>query len=158
MKKWTLFSLVLLIAGFITYHLVIAPKVKPKEVILLETVKPECTPVEFPCEARNHQQVVTLHFPNNVKYLKPFQMQVTVQGFKPREVEKILVDFKMIGMDMGLNRYTLSPVTNEGRAVSYQGEAILPVCVSGRVDWVANIQLMTADKLYESEFAFKVSK
>lgn len=158
MKKWTLLSLVLLIAGLITYHLVISPKANPKEKILLETVKPECTPVEVPCEARKNQQVVTLNFPNNVKYLKPFQMQVTVQGFKPREVEKVLVDFKMIGMDMGLNRYTLSPVTNESRTVSYQGEAILPVCVSGRVDWVAKIQLMTADKLYESEFAFKVSK
>lgn len=126
--------------------------------VLLESAKPECNPVAFPCEAGDNQHTVTLHFPENVAYLKPFKMRVTLQGFRPEEIDKINVDFKMLGMDMGLNRYTLSPIVDENGSISFQGEAILPVCVSGRVDWLANTQVMTADKIYEAVFEFKVSK
>ncbi len=158
MNKWTLFSLVLLIAGLTTYHFVVTPDEKPQEVMLLESSNPACTPVDSPCSARDQQRTVTLHFPNKVKYLQPFQMQVSVQGLTPQEIEKIIVDFKMIGMDMGLNRFTLSPGAAKDNSATYQGEAILPVCVSGRVDWVANIEVMTTNKIYQADFTFKVSK
>ncbi len=158
MKKWTLFSLALLITGLITYHLVVTPDEKPKEVILLESSNPACTPVETPCDAKDKQRTVTLHFPDKVKYLQPFKMQVSMQGFTPQEVEKLIVDFKMTGMNMGLNRYTLSPGVAKGNSASYQGEAVLPVCVSGRVDWVANIEVITTDKIYQADFTFKVSQ
>lgn len=158
MKKWALISLVLLIAGLAAYHLVMSSKNQVKQIVGLETSSPECNPVETVCEAKTKQHVVTLHFPEKVAYLQPFKMRVTVQGLPREDLEKVIVDFKMLGMDMGLNRYTLSPVVDKTGNVTYQGEAILPVCVSGRVDWVANIQLMTNDKIYEAAFEFKVTK
>jgi hypothetical protein len=59
---------------------------------------------------------------------------------------------------MGLNRFTLSPSVNEKGNVTYEGEGILPVCVSGRVDWLASTHVMTTDKIYEAVFGFKVTK
>jgi hypothetical protein len=64
----------------------------------------------------------------------------------------------MVGMDMGLNRFTLSSVVDEKGDLFYEGEGILPVCVSGRVDWLANTHVITTDKIYEAVFEFKVAK
>lgn len=158
MKKWSLVPLILLIAGLAVYHLIMSAKDQTKQIIPLETSKPDCSPVTSVCAARNKQYIVTLNFPDKVAYLQPFKMRVVVQGVSRDELDKVIVDFKMLGMDMGLNRYTLSPVVDETGNLSYQGEAILPVCVSGRVDWVANIQAITNDKIYEAVFEFKVTK
>jgi hypothetical protein len=64
----------------------------------------------------------------------------------------------MVGMDMGLNRFKLSSDVDEKGNVYYEGEGILPVCVSGRVDWLANTQIITTHKLYQATFEFKVGK
>jgi hypothetical protein len=158
MKKWTIIPLVLLLVGLATYHLVKSSQKENKQIFLLKTIKPDCNPVKFTCKAGDVQRAVTLHFPEKVAYLKPFKMRVTIQGFRQEVIEKVNVDFKMVGMDMGLNRFTLSSVVDEKGNVSYEGEGILPVCVSGRVDWLANTQVMTMDKNYEAVFEFKVAK
>lgn len=158
MKKWTIIPLLLLSAGLVTYHYVMSSKKEDTQTVRLETAKPDCNPVKFTCKAGNTQQAVTLHFPENVAYLKPFKMRVTIQGFGQEVIEKVNVDFKMVGMDMGLNRFTLSPVLDEKGNVYYEGEGILPVCVSGRVDWLANTHIMTTDKHYDAIFEFKVAK
>ncbi|MEO1767230.1 hypothetical protein V6E02_08405 [Thiobacter sp. AK1] len=59
--------------------------------------------------------------------LSPFTL--TVQAAGAREV---VAEFVMVGMDMGLNRYRLQP-TGAGR---FSARVTLPVCVSGRRDWV----------------------
>lgn len=158
MKKWTIITLVLFVAGLATYQFVIPSAKQDTQSVLLKTTTSQCDPVKSSCEAGDNQHSVTLHFPGNVAYLKPFKMQVTLRGFRQEEIKKIIVDFKMVGMDMGMNRYTLLPVEDGDGNVVYQGEGILPVCVSGRVDWVANTEVMTADKLYEAVFEFKVTK
>lgn len=158
MKNWILLPLVLLVIGLAVYHFMMASKNQTKQTVVLQTLMADCNPVEAVCTARMKQHVVTLHFPEKVVYLQPFKMRVTIEGLPEIEPEKLVVDFKMVGMDMGLNRYTLSPITDESGNVYFQGEAILPVCVSGRVDWVANIQAETNDKIYEAVFEFKVTK
>jgi hypothetical protein len=85
-------------------------------------------------------------------------MRVTPQGFENEMIEQVIVDFKMVGMDMGLNRFKLSSDVDEKGNVYYEGEGILPVCVSGRVDWSANTQIITTHKLYQATFEFKVGK
>lgn len=158
MKKWTIIPLMLLVAGLATYHLVMSSKKEDKQPIVLETAKPDCNPVIIPCKASDAQHAVILHFPEKVAYLEPFKMRVTIQGFGQEMIEKVNVDFKMVGMDMGLNRFTLSPLVDKKGNVTYEGEGILPLCVSGRVDWLASTHVMTTDKIYEAIFGFKVAK
>ncbi len=58
--------------------------------------------------------------------MQPFKIEVRVPGAKHASAEA-----QMVGMDMGMNHYTLSP-TARGL---FTAEVTLPVCVSGRRDW-----------------------
>jgi len=66
---------------------------------------------------------------------------VTVELAGLSAASTVLVDFTMAGMDMGQNRYRLAP----GEAGRWQGQATLPVCTSGRMDWLARVEVLGAD-------------
>lgn len=51
--------------------------------------------------------------------------------------ESVVISFNMVGMDMGDNRYRLVPDGQGG----WTGKVVLPVCVKGRSDWVADVTL-----------------
>lgn len=67
-----------------------------------------------------------------IPLVKPFEVQVTTSGFSPSRVE---VDFAGVDMNMGYNRPELAS-RGEGR---YVGEATLPVCITGHMDWQATV-------------------
>ena len=64
--------------------------------------------------------------------LEPFELNVEVTG-----TPRISVEFQMVGMDMGFNRYDLRPVGND----IFASKVTLPVCVSGRRDWILYLDL-----------------
>lgn len=59
--------------------------------------------------------------------LRPFTLTVEAPGAR-----EVVAEFVMVGMDMGLNRYRLQPVASS----RFEARVALPVCVSGRRDWV----------------------
>lgn len=67
-----------------------------------------------------------------VPLVKAFPLEVSVSGLTPDRVE---VDFAGVDMNMGLNRPELQ-LRGDGRFV---GEATLPVCISGGMDWQATV-------------------
>ena len=67
-----------------------------------------------------------------IPLVKPFAVEVRTSGFTPSRVE---VDFAGIDMNMGFNRPQLE-ARGDGRHV---GEATLPVCITGRMDWQATV-------------------
>lgn len=67
-----------------------------------------------------------------VPLVKPFAVRLSAQGVAPSRVE---VDFAGIDMNMGYNRPELV-AAGAGRFV---GEATLPVCITGRMDWQATV-------------------
>lgn len=67
-----------------------------------------------------------------VPLVKPFGVEVTTRGLAPERVE---VDFVGVDMNMGYNRPELVQ-RDEGRFV---GEATLPVCITGHMDWQATV-------------------
>lgn len=129
---------------------------KPRQV--MELLDLDCNPAKSVCRAAKQDSSVTLYFPEQVHYLKPFRMQVTTKGISNSSVETIYIDYTMVGMDMGLNRFNLKSVTDAKGQQRYEGEGILPVCVSGRVDWLANVNVVTVDKVYEAVFKLEVTK
>jgi hypothetical protein len=64
------------------------------------------------------------------------------------------VTFFMRGMDMGLNRYRLDADTRG----EWKGRVTLPVCMSGRSDWIAAVALTTAVRKYEVQIPFVLQK
>ncbi|MCL5060480.1 MAG: hypothetical protein M1449_08205 [Candidatus Thermoplasmatota archaeon] len=64
--------------------------------------------------------------------LEAFELTVTAPN-----AAKISAEFQMAGMDMGFNRYDLRPVADG----AFASNVTLPVCVSGRRDWVLTLDL-----------------
>jgi len=74
--------------------------------------------------------------PHPIPVVKPLKVEAAVAGLSPRKVE---IDFAGVTMDMGYNRLTLLPA-DTGR---YAGETTLPVCVTGRMEWLATLMVET---------------
>lgn len=64
--------------------------------------------------------------------LEAFELSVHAAGAR-----RISAEFQMVSMDMGFNRYDLRPA-GDG---SFASKVTLPVCVSGRRDWVLYLDL-----------------
>ena len=69
------------------------------------------------------------------KPLAPFQVWLTSKDSAP--MQKAEARFTMEGMDMGFNLYTLRP---DGKG-AYQARVTLPICVTGRHDWLLHLDL-----------------
>lgn len=72
-----------------------------------------------------------------VPLVRPFAVTVAARGVSPSRVE---VDFEGVDMKMGLNRPLLA-AQGGGR---FAGEATLPACITGGMDWQATV-LVEAD-------------
>lgn len=79
------------------------------------------------CVFSHHGATVTVRFSQQPAPMEAFELQVRTPGAK-----RISAEFQMVGMDMGFNRYDLR--ADEHGALS--SKVTLPVCVSGRRDWI----------------------
>lgn len=85
--------------------------------------------------------------PKPIPMVKPFAIEVTLNGLEASRVE---VDFAGIDMNMGLNR-PLLVARGEGRHV---GEASLPVCITGQMDWQATVLVETGSQRIAVPYRF----
>jgi hypothetical protein len=89
--------------------------------------------------------------PRPIPYLHPLRVEVVVSGVQPGKVE---VDFAGETMNMGYNRIELKP-SGGGR---HAGEASLPVCVSGSMDWVATVIVEADGKRISAPYRFATGR
>ena len=82
-----------------------------------------------------------------VPMVKPFTVEVKAAGFSPQRVE---VDFAGIDMNMGFNRPELA-ARGEGL---FAGEATLPVCITGGMDWQATVLVETGGERIAVPYRF----
>ncbi len=92
------------------------------------------------CKAGDAALSVHVQFDAPPRALKPFPVSVHAAGQQP--VETVIVTFLMPGMDMGLNRYRMLGDNLGG----WRADVTLPVCVSGRSDWIAEFDLVSAGR------------
>lgn len=74
---------------------------------------------------------VQVQFSQTPVPLEEFVLSVRAPG-----TQRVSAEFQMVGMDMGFNRYDLRPA-----AGTYSARITLPVCVSGRHDWIVYLSL-----------------
>jgi hypothetical protein len=84
------------------------------------------------CTALVGNRTVSIGMAGERKPLTAFQVWVKAAGAVTAQAS-----FTMVGMNMGLNRYTLRPDV----AGVFHAEVILPVCVSGRREWVMSLDI-----------------
>lgn len=92
----------------------------------------QCTDLAAGCSARLGERAVAVGIAGEIKVLQPFEVWVRAEGAR-----KVQARFTMEGMDMGFNLYTLH-ADEEG---VFRGRVTLPVCVSGRRDWVMTLDI-----------------
>lgn len=85
--------------------------------------------------------------PQPIPVVKPLQIDVRVTGTVAQRVE---LDFSGRTMDMGPNR-TVLVAAGDG---NYRGSAMLPVCVTGRMDWRATLFVDTERGRLAVRFGF----
>lgn len=95
---------------------------------------------------------VIVRAPREIKPLKKFSLVVEPQGDASKSMGAVSVDFQMVGMDMGINRYPL-PRSSDG---DYAQNIILPVCTTTRTDWVADLSFTTTAGTYVAKIPFVV--
>ncbi len=111
-------------------------------------VATSCDAAISPCDVKLDNYRLKLLFTPAVKPLQPFVVELQLSG-KNIEPKNVIMDFIMVGMDMGMNRYRLNKSDD-----TWKGRAILPVCTASRTDWVANVEFMDKGKKYVVAFPF----
>ncbi len=114
----------------------------------------DCKPQKQVCNVELSGLNVRILFDKDVFYLKPFNVTVWTEGNV--EVESVHIDFKMKNMNMGVNRFLLTEVGNKKQ--SWQGKALLPICVTRRADWFSELEIVIDKKKYILTFPLIVKQ
>ncbi len=91
-----------------------------------------CTDLHQGCATELDGKPVTVRIDGELKPLQAFVVHVTAPG-----ANKVQARFTMEGMDMGFNLYTF----RADKAGEFLANVTLPVCVTGRRDWVMGLSV-----------------
>ncbi len=120
LPRWLFPVLVIvLIAGVVATNRYLQPAKPPLSIV--------CPNLQKGCSTRLEGHEINLGVQGELKVLSPFEVWV-----KAPEAKEVQASFAMKDMDMGFNLYTLRP---DPQGV-FRARVTLPVCVSGRRDWV----------------------
>lgn len=116
-----------------------------------------CATTREACIARHENfGQLSLRFPEPAIYMSPFVAAVEIESGADATINSVVLDLQMQGMNMGVNRFSLQPeATRPGR---WSGKLLLPLCVSGRSDWLVNVEVGTATGQYQVQFPLQVGK
>jgi hypothetical protein len=114
--------------------------------------EPTCDPADRACYAMAAGTRVAMRFEGEARALQPFPIRVQVQLPDHGRAAAVEVDFIMVGMDMGRNRYALA----RGADGAWHGKVTLPVCSSGRTDWQAVVRVRSDSTEYVAHFPFNL--
>jgi len=108
--------------------------------------------VEQGCQAVAESVAVTVAFGAEPRGLQPFPIRIQIEG--DQQADSVTVAFSMQAMDMGSNRYRLSADGPGG----WSGDITLPICTSGRTDWVADVDFVVAGRRLQVQVPFVLQK
>ena len=100
------------------------------------------------CVVELREFKVKISFDENIYYLKRFNVSVLNESSDNLNLKSIQVDFKMNNMNMGVNRFMLKKSVLENNKQVWQGKALLPICVTGRADWLSEFEFETTKNKY----------
>lgn len=86
--------------------------------------------------------------PRPIPVTEPLAMAVEIDGMA---ADKVSVDFAGVSMNMGFNRPALER-SGPGR---FAGQAVLPVCVTGRMVWQATVLVESGSQRIAVPFRFE---
>lgn len=123
------------------------------EIILYAEMDSSCNLNQSECLLRldDGAEVVLSIEPRPIPVLKPLELKVEIHNLKS---EKVVVNFKSIGMNMGINK-SLMQQTSPG---VFSAKGMLPVCVRNRMSWNANLLIQTPKGIISTSFLFDTTR
>jgi hypothetical protein len=88
--------------------------------------------------------------PRPIPLLRPLEIRAKITGMDARKVE---IDFSGVSMNMGFNR----PVLAASGEQVFTGQATLPVCITGRMEWQASVMVNTGQAQIVAPFRFEAA-
>lgn len=139
---WGLVFSAVMVVGYKLLPLVSAPT------DVLVVPEPGCDLQHTRCAAALPGGNVELEFLTRpIPLARPFQVALDARGI---DVHRVELDFSGVEMDMGYNRIPLQPA-GDGR---YTAEAIIPVCVMGKMTWRATAIIHTRNQRLSIPYEF----
>lgn len=131
---------------------------KNKDVIDIveKKIVKECFVQNKDCEVFIKNRKVKFSTDEHIYYLKPFFAKVLVEDKFGLNIESIKVEFKMKGMNMGLNNYSLNRFALENNKTMWKGKVVLPVCITGRKEWFVSYKIKFSNEIYTVIFPVNV--
>ncbi len=97
-----------------------------------EAVTVTCADLLTGCTFEHRGKPAHVRFSTLPAPMEAFEVRVAIM-----DVSRVSAEFQMVGMDMGFNRYDLRPAGQD----AFAAKVTLPVCVSGRRDWILYVDL-----------------
>ena len=88
-----------------------------------------------------------------VRPMEQFDMRLRIVRGELSADAEVIIEFQMRDMEMGMNRYRLEPAAVD----MWGGRAMLPVCTSGRSDWLATLTIQDGERRWTTEMPFTVA-
>ena len=149
--------IILLIFGYFIFWTASSNnEIEQRKIIRLQVDK--CNAQKQKCSVNLNGHKIRISFDENVFYLKPFYISVSDENNDSNNIESIQIDFKMKNMNMGVNRFLLEKIHSENNQPFWKGKALLPICVTGRADWVSELNIVTKDYNYIISLPLLVKK
>ena len=141
--------IVLIIAIFAIIGYKLAPMLNASADLTLPATA--CNPGIKACAATlpNGAQIELIIEPQPIRPLQTLNLNVTVTGLDAQGIE---VDFEGTEMKMGYNRPTLTRMNGQ-----FTGQAMLPVCISGAMNWAATVLVTSGRQKIAVPFHFTVA-
>lgn len=114
---------------------------------------PQCDVSAAPCVKSAKGMRLTLALLDKPSGLRPFPVQVTTEASDALQITHVKLIFSMTGMHMGDLKQSLR---REGD--QWVGQAILPICTSGRSDWQVQVEVIADKTIYLADYAFTLKK
>ena len=124
----TVFLLILIGLGFLGGQYISQEKNQAVNDVRILGEAVDCLLSESACKVAGY----TLEFKDRpIRPLTPIKVEMQTVA----AVSSVVLDLEMLDMDMGVNRFKLA---QEAEGI-WKGEIMIPVCATGRRDWVANM-------------------
>ncbi len=116
--------------------------------------KADCDLAQGPCRYDLPEGAGSLTLdllPRPLQAVDPMTASVTLTGV---EASAVLIDFAGVDMNMGFNQISLPRANTD----VFTGQASLPACISGKMTWIATLQVQTRRQQYNIPFHFVVGE
>ncbi len=135
---------ILLVLALISLILVVLQisQPQPTKKLPVKQLISECLPQQQKCQFSIEQLNFSLEYSKDIYYLKPYQVRLYTEEKDGHLIKQATIDFQMKNMPMGINRFVLKKAGLKEGKQQWQSQIILPVCVTGRVDWYAQVDIV----------------